>query len=399
MNISQEKLDVKNKTRANLFNWRGQFTPEFVEYILENFSCKGNLILDPFSGSGTVLSESASKGLECYGYEINPAAYLMSKFFSFSNLKPERRIKFLQRVELALSTELKILNGQPVYQENSDYRSAYKNLLNFGKKLIKYTDNEDEKIFLLNLLFLSERDKELKLKDSVLKSFSYLKKSLLGLPCAEKIIDAKLQDARTVSKNFVRAIDLIITSPPYINVFNYHQNYRGIIEIFGYDSLKVAESEFGSNRKNRGNRFRTVIQYCLDMEQSLNSFWHALKVGGKMVIVVGRKSNVRKTPFYNGSIVQEILSKMQGFKPIENLERSFTNKFGEVIKEDILVVSKADYKVDFEIGKSVAEKHLEQALVTSNDDSIILDLRDAIENINAIEPSPLFSPKSIFNGK
>lgn len=323
----------------------------------------------------------------------------MSKFFSFSNLNPGRRIKFLQRVELALSTELKNLNGQPVYQENSDYRSAYKNLLSFGKKLIKYTDNEDEKIFLLNLLFLSERDKELKLKDSALKSFNYLKKSLLGLPFAKKMIDAKLQDARTVNKNFVRAIDLIITSPPYINVFNYHQNYRGILEIFGYDLLKVAESEFGSNRKNRGNRFRTVIQYCLDMEQSLNSFWHALKVGGKMVIVVGRKSNVRKTPFYNGSIVMEILSEMQGFRTIENLERSFTNKFGEVIKEDILIVSKADYKVDFEIGKNVAKKHLEQALAACNDDSIILDLRDAIGNINAIESSPLFSPKSIFNGK
>lgn len=28
--FNRQKLDVVNKTRSNLFGWRGQFTPEFV---------------------------------------------------------------------------------------------------------------------------------------------------------------------------------------------------------------------------------------------------------------------------------------------------------------------------------------------------------------------------------
>ena len=28
--LSQEKLDVINKTRSNIFDWRGQFTPELI---------------------------------------------------------------------------------------------------------------------------------------------------------------------------------------------------------------------------------------------------------------------------------------------------------------------------------------------------------------------------------
>ena len=28
--LDRQKLDVVNKTRGNLFGWRGQFTPEFV---------------------------------------------------------------------------------------------------------------------------------------------------------------------------------------------------------------------------------------------------------------------------------------------------------------------------------------------------------------------------------
>ena len=28
--LARQKLDVVNKTRSNIFGWRGQFTPEFV---------------------------------------------------------------------------------------------------------------------------------------------------------------------------------------------------------------------------------------------------------------------------------------------------------------------------------------------------------------------------------
>ena len=65
------------------------------------------------------------------------------------------------------------------------------------------------------------------------------------------------------------AVDLVITSPPYINVFNYHQNYRAILEVLGFDLLKVAESEIGQPAKNRANRFRTVVQYTLNFDQIL----------------------------------------------------------------------------------------------------------------------------------
>ncbi|OQY56938.1 MAG: hypothetical protein DRR08_04130 [Candidatus Parabeggiatoa sp. nov. 2] len=88
---------------------------------------------------------------------------------------------------------------------------------------------------------------------------------------------------------------MIFTSPPYINVFNYHQNYRAIIESLNIDILRVAQSEFGANRKHRSNRFKTVVQYCLDMSKAIESFWLALKPAGKMILVMGRESKVRWT--------------------------------------------------------------------------------------------------------
>ncbi|HEY8780753.1 MAG TPA: DNA methyltransferase [Mucilaginibacter sp.] len=395
MVLAQERLDVAIKKRSNLFNWRGQFTPEFVEYILQTFTKPGDKILDPFSGSGTVLQESAKLELMATGFEINPSAYAMSKFFTFCNMPFAERHIFHEAFEAKLKSQLLNLNGQKVYIDKLDYRESYSNLLNFGIRFNDLIQDKQERIFLLNILFQSERDKTLTVKDSIYKSFLFTKKALFSLPYSEQSINAHLKDAKSVGCELEGEIDFLLTSPPYINVFNYHQNYRAIIETFKFDILKVAHSEFGSNRKNRGNRFKTVIQYCIDMEIALNSFWKALKQNGKMVLVLGRESNVRGIPFYNGQLIIEILEKSCGFSNIRTLERKFTNKFGISIKEDIIIAEKISHSIlNFNHGKSIALKHLENSLTKSKDE-ITFDIIDAIKTIDLIQPSPLFNPTNI----
>jgi DNA modification methylase len=394
MKLSQDKLDVLTKKRSNLFNWRGQFTPEFVEYILQTFTKKGDFVLDPFCGSGTVLLEAARLNLKVTGIEINPAAYAMSRFFTFCNLPYSDRFDYCNNFELKLNIHLSSLDSQKVYTENSDYRLAYINLLNFAEKFSQTLSDKQERILLLNMLFQSEKDKGLTLKNSIYKSFQYLRNAFLGLPYSELPINALLHDSRIAGDEFHSEVDLILTSPPYINVFNYHQNFRAIVETFHFDLLKVAQSEFGSNRKNRGNRFKTVIQYCIDMELAIRSFWIALKPNATLILVMGRESNVRSTPFYNGQLIIEILESSQGFSEIKTLERQFTNKFGINIKEDIIIATKSNVLSNSMNGRSIALKHLEYSL-RSTQNAIHSDIKDAILNIDEIKPSPFFNPKHI----
>lgn len=394
MILEQEKLDVAKKKRSNLFNWRGQFTPEFVEYILNSFAKEGDHIFDPFSGSGTVLQESARLGLLATGFEINPSAYAMSKFFSFCNLNTDERIEFSQSFELKLTEQLQNLNGQKIYVENEDYRKAYINLLDFAKLFNKNLKSKRERIFFMNILFQSEKDKNLTVKESIFKSFLYVNKCFHNLPFSEKLIRAKLLDARSSGDEIANSVDLILTSPPYINVFNYHQNFRAIIELFHFDILKVAHSEFGSNRKNRGNRFKTVIQYCIDMELAIRSFWKSLKPNAKMIMVVGRESNVRGTPFYNGQLVIEIIEKTNGFSIIKTFERQFTNKFGINIKEDIIIATKSSVLTKTINGRAIAIAHLERSLKTSQN-GVHIDICEAIQNGEDVKQSPLFNPLKV----
>ena len=186
-------------------------------------------------------------------------------------------------------------------------------------------------------------------------------------------------------------VDLVITSPPYINVFNYHQNYRGIVECFGYDILKVAASEIGANRKHRQNRFKTVVQYAKDMGHTLLNTSKALKTGGRMVFVVGRESMVRKTPFYNSLIIEDAVAAIPSIE-IEGInERKFCNRYGECIYEDVITIVKnhEDAIVDLQVFEEIGMRHIEKALAYASNE-VESDLLSILSKRENIIESPIY---------
>jgi len=166
------------------------------------------------------------------------------------------------------------------------------------------------------------------------------------------------------------------------------------MELLDFDILGVANSEFGSNRKNRGNRFLTVIQYCLDMAQALSSMQQSVNENGTVIMIVGRESNVRKTAFYNGQIIIDICKASDMFSVEHTTERRFRNKFGTMIYEDILVLKpkKALSNTD-EIARDVASSHLKSAIDRAPKESEN-DLDKAIASIQKVNPSPIYKYRS-----
>lgn len=390
--FDQKYLDVLEKDRSNFFNWRGQFTPQFIEYIIDQFQNETSVILDPFSGSGTVLLESAYKNLSCYGIELNPAAYYMSKFYSFCNYDINYRFQLIEELGEIISNSVEKYSNLPVHiSEIKDFRESYKHFLHYSEYLLNTIKKDELVILLLNLLFKVEKCSRLNIIDAFRKSYKSLKNYLLSLPFSNKPIKAYLGDARKSNMIINNKVDLIITSPPYINVFNYHQNYRAIIELVNYQVLEIANSEFGSNRKNRGNRYKTVVQYCLDIEETLKTMNQLMSNNAKAVIIVGRESKVRGVSFYNGEIVKKIIEKSNYFQIDHNSERSFNNKFGEIIVEDIIVFSKKTEMIDVIVGYDIAKSQLEKALSIKLATNIKSEIVDVLDNIKAIKPSPLYN--------
>ncbi len=393
--LQSTRLNVENKTRSNLFSWRGQFTPQFVDYLLETYARPGQVVLDPFCGSGTVLQEATSRRLMAVGLEINPAAYAMAKFFSLSALSVGARKAIAGEAnELLCNSLIRLPQDTPLFTESEDYRNRVSNLLRLATELLGGTDDKQTRLLLLLSLFRAESSKNGSLASVVSRSFQFVLEQLIQLPLTERPSVALLSDARNAHLHLDEEAHVIITSPPYINVFNYHQNYRAILELIGFDMLKVAHSEIGSNRKHRGNRFLTVIQYSLDIELAIKSFARALVPNGLLIMVLGRESRVRGVPFGNSDIVASIIERSGAFAKPKSHERVFTNRYGQSIYEDILVAQRIGLPDESEQARDIANASLLAALKNQAGD-VQADIEEAIDLLDSVRPSPLFNKTAL----
>ena len=361
--VSQGDLNIDNKVRSNLFAWNGQFSPQFIEALLNNYSNKTDIVFDPFLGSGTTLYESGRKQLPAFGIELNASAYFMAKVYELINLDLAERWDVIRNVESVLSlikSKDDIVDVVTTYIH--DHADSYEsNLLSTLVILLDIYNNE------LSIELLE-------------KKWNGLKDTVVELPYSSGSIFAHMGDARCVPKEDNSAT-LLITSPPYINVFNYHQKYRRSVEALGYNVLAIAKNEFGSNRKNRGNRLLTVIQYCIDMALSIREACRICAPDSRMIYVVGRESSVLGYSFCNSQLIYEICTEIFDLPFLLRQERVFKNRFGQMIYEDILHFSctKAGSKIEKNVvintARNIAVRMLEEKKIScpNNKNHMLLD--------------------------
>lgn len=325
--IPRRLLDIEDKSRSNLFAWRGQFSPQLIETLIGAYCPPDSTLLDPFAGSGTVLYEAARMGLSACGFEINPSAWTFSKLYEFANIPHCSREVVIRELKAKLEGAFPIVLFSEEALSTDEIESRIIQIVG--------SISDHAKILCNALVVMLDVFNNRISSDRVLSKFIALADLVRKLPYSSSPIKAGLQDARCLPLAN-QSIDFVITSPPYINVFNYHQNYRRSVEMLGWDVLRVARSEIGSNRANRGNRFLTVVQYCIDMARVLQELARVVRPGGRMVFIVGYESQVLGVPFHNAKIVEELAEQMGMFDLAIRQKRLFQNRFGQDIREDIL---------------------------------------------------------------
>lgn len=392
--INQNELNIANKYRSNPLRWNGQFSPQLVEVLLKKYSRKDSVVLDPFVGSGTTLLEAGIMGLEAIGLEINPAAKILAQTYEMINIPYNQRKAIINEITSLLDSKFNFQSPLFIqyYEDLSDIEIKERLLDCF----YILQDAQLKKVFETLIILIDFYRSDLT-TDKVYKEWAKYSELLLGLPFSDNRITIVQADARKTDLKD-SSIDLVITSPPYINVFNYHQQYRASVESLYDGLLLVAHSEIGSNRKHRGNRFLTVIQYCIDMALTFIELSRVCHNNSRIIFVVGKESSVRGIPFYNGEIVSEVAFKASNMNLVLRQQRVFKNKFGDNIYEDILHFSPNSnvHPENKAIGmaQEIAEKVLQESLKEAPI-KVKMDIVDAIKNINAVKPSPFFDKKNI----
>lgn len=294
------------------------FPPTLANYFIENYSEKGDIVLDTFSGRGTTLLESRIFDRETYAIDLNPFAYILSKAKSqsFNSNQVLNRLKNWEnefnnyKKDLILSDDLKIYYSdvnlkqltyiQQLYGKNwkilddidnfilaiilglmhgpakKDGTSIYfslhmsncismsKNYVQnyaFKKGLVKPNDNIFQKI--------EDRIKY------ILKSAKYIKRK------AKVFYGSSLN----IKEYFDIKPKLIFTSPPYLNIINYTQQNWIKMWLLGYET-REQNKNIGLDDKHSLN------EYILFMKQYLLSIQEIMNLNSTLAIVIG---DVQKT--------------------------------------------------------------------------------------------------------
>lgn len=384
--LPQEVLDIRDRVRGSVFPWRGQFSPQLVEALLAAYCPRDSVVLDPFVGSGTVLREAAAMSLPAVGFEINPSAWAISRLNEFASYSRESRADAIREVREALLREFPIL----MFAARTEI-SSHTFLARLGH--VRAQIREDGRALVNALVIVLDLFRNRITPAFVHDRFAAVSSAVRDLPYARLPVRAELGDARDLSLAD-QSVDFVVTSPPYINVFNYHQNYRQSVEALGWNVLRVARSEIGANRANRGNRFHTVTQYCVDMAIALAELARVLRPSARAMLIVGYQSNVLGTPFFNADIVERIATESRLFRLVRRQRRAFTSRFGQHIREDLLHLLRTDGgsvpDMSLAIGREVAADSLRGALaVVPNKNAQLLD--SAIARVGLMIGTPIFS--------
>ncbi len=318
----------------------------------------GVVVMDPFAGVGTTLVEANRLGLDCIGFEINPFAALVC------------RVK-LGAADVCLRLLRDAIAGYAGFMDNADGRNPHSSPPAGFKSRVPFFSPAVERKVLLTLDYI--RDLPAAIKDifrvafaSVMVDFSnYSYEPSLGTRAAAGkalvcdapvggILVAKLGDMaddiaefqresggldykpgwRIYERSFFDAdscldaasVDLIVTSPPYMNNYHYVRNSRpqlfwsGLVEStselkrletgnFGkfwqtvrndapialIPQLPVLEAEISEIREINGDRgvyggngwANYVTAYMNDLDKFCELLARILKPGATAVIVVG----------------------------------------------------------------------------------------------------------------
>ena len=102
-----EQLDGDTRYLTHsLHRYSGKFIPQIAGQAIDLISAPGELVLDPYTGSGTSLLEAALSGRHSIGIDLNPLACVIAKVKP-PPIAPERLDDFRQRLEQSVRS----LNG------------------------------------------------------------------------------------------------------------------------------------------------------------------------------------------------------------------------------------------------------------------------------------------------
>lgn len=313
--------------------------PQLAVAALESLP-PGAIVLDPMCGSGTALHAAASRGFTAYGFDVDPLAVLLAKVATSHVLGQTVRRAALRVVQEADSSTGAVAQWIAADQETLEFTEFW-----FGESQRSYLHSlavalaprrgpaaDALRVALSRTIVTKDRGA------SLARDVSHSRPHKVGdstdydvragfLAAADKVAGwmddnrvakrsaVSLGDSRRLPKKLGGAVDLVITSPPYLNAIDYLRGHRLALVWLGHQLPRLRAIRSASVGTERGlsdpgpvvhsvaraaaalgdlpqRERRMMYRYCTDLVRVCFELERVLMPGGELVAVVGN-SNLR----------------------------------------------------------------------------------------------------------
>ncbi|WAC21109.1 hypothetical protein OVA24_06895 [Luteolibacter sp. SL250] len=308
---------------------------------------RDSIILDPMAGSGTVLKHASVAGNQAIGLDMDPLAVMMSQVFNtgydlnevamilkkilnrindFTDQEVElpwidgdaETLKFIKfwfgpRQELEIRRIIKAINDIQL-ENQAQHLPSYFDLMRIALSRIIVTKENGASLARDVSHSRPHKVTHWSVYDVTAgfqKSLSNISK-LLEQNGAHGLVKVSRGDARNMTTIENRSIDLVFTSPPYLNAIDYMRGHKLALVWLGYtcsELRKIRSSTIGAERgpesKEEVDTFekicdemlsgyvvdprtqQMITRYAGDSYRLMSEISRTLKSDGKAVLVVG----------------------------------------------------------------------------------------------------------------
>lgn len=345
-----------------------KFTLDLAMDFIQKYTKKNDLVYDPFLGSGTTLLASKLLCRNGIGSDINHIAILISKFKllnltdkeiknleTFINDFSKNYKKNVNSIELFnypsinhwfCLDSIKILSliKKYSYTFNSENETIFYKLI--MSSIINNASNQDSdtryaavfkpklnidyvaSLFIKKFIYSIELYKEFK------KILSYDVSNTPYLIDSKKCCDVLEKES----------VDLILTSPPYPNTYDYYLYHKHRMNWLDYDVKFSMNNEIGSRREFSSLK-HDKEKFNDDIYNILKECNNALKTHSYAIIIIG-DGKIRGEVYDAKSNITEICSKLNwklcdyGVSMLDDTSKSFQQSYRTKGKKEHIFVFK-----------------------------------------------------------
>lgn len=361
----------------DLHPYPAKFIPQLPGTFISLLSSRGELVFDPFGGSGTTALEAIRLGRRAVSIDANPVAALIGRVKTARvSADVTAELHLLHGALRALleslpqdATELVLAYGEhaPVIANREKWfaDSSFGELAHIRYRISKLESETGRDIATLALsrtvLSASFQDSETRYKSvprqvpvgettkRYVKEFEAVMKSVARNAAATRYGVSKFLtgDVRHLASADVAdgSVDLVVTSPPYGNATDYHLYHRFRLLWLGHDPIALGKVEIGSHLKHQ-RESSGFASYFKDMTAALAGVSRVLKNGRYAAMVIG--DSVYEGETYSTAHLLAEQAASCGFdtscvieRTVHKTKRSFTPAGRRAATESLLVLRKA----------------------------------------------------------